>query len=42
MAAPLLLGLLSAGGLVLMQLLPIDERIGELEARLQEVQALQI
>ena len=41
MAAPLLLGLLSAGGLVLLQLMPTDERIVELDARLQEVRALQ-
>ena len=41
MAAPLLLGLLSAGGLVLLQLLPTDERIAELDARLLEVRTLQ-
>ena len=40
-AAPLLLGLLTAGGLVLLQLLPTDERIAELDARLKEVRALQ-
>ena len=40
-AAPLLLGLLTAGGLVLLQLLPTDERISKLDARLQEVRALQ-
>ena len=40
MVAPLLLGLLSAGGVVWLQLLPTDERIAELDARLQEVQAL--
>jgi len=42
MAAPLLIGLLSAGGLVLLQLMPTDERIAELDARLQEVRALQM
>ena len=41
MVAPLLLGLLSAGGLVLLQLLPTEERIAELDARLQEVRALE-
>ena len=41
MAAPLLIGLLVAGGVVLLQLLPTDERIAELDARLQEVRALQ-
>ena len=41
MAAPLLIGLLVAGGVVLLQMLPTDERIAELEARLQEVRALQ-
>ena len=41
MAAPLLIGLLVAGGVVLLQMLPTDERIPELEARLQEVRALQ-
>ena len=41
MAAPLLMGLLVAGGVVLLQMLPTDERIAELEARLQEVRALQ-
>ena len=41
MAAPLLIGLLVAGGGVLLQMLPTDERIAELEARLQEVRALQ-
>ena len=41
MAAPLLLGLLTAGGLVLLQLLPTVERISELDARLQELRALQ-
>ena len=41
MAAPLLIGLLSAGGLVLLQLLPTNERIAELDVRLQEVRALQ-
>ena len=40
MVAPLLLGLLSAGGVVWLQLLPTDERIAELDARLQEIQAL--
>ena len=40
MVAPMLLGLLSAGGVVWLQLLPTDERIAELDARLQEVQAL--
>ena len=41
MAAPLLIGLLVAGGVVLLQMLPTDERIAELDARLQEVRALQ-
>ena len=41
MAAPLLMGLLVAGGMVLLQLLPTDDRIAELDARLQEVRALQ-
>ena len=41
MAAPLLIGLLVAGGVVLLQMLPTDERIAELEGRLQEVRALQ-
>ena len=41
MAAPLLIGLLVAGGGVLLQMLPTDERSAELEARLQEVRALQ-
>ena len=41
MAAPLLIGLLVAGGVVLLQMLPTDERSAELEARLQEVRALQ-
>ena len=40
MATPLLLGLLAAGGVVVLQVLPTDERIAELHARLQDVRAL--
>jgi len=40
MAAPLLLGLLTAGGVVVLQMLPTDERIAELDSRLQDVLAL--
>ena len=42
MAVPFLLGLFTAGGLVLLQLLPTDERIAELETRLEEVRSLQM
>ena len=41
MAAPLLLGLISAGVVVVLQLLPTQERIAELDARLQDLRALQ-
>ena len=40
-AAPLLLGLISAGVVVVLQLLPTQERIAELDARLQDLRALQ-
>ena len=40
-AAPLLLGLISAGVVVVLQLLPIQERIAELDARLQDLRTLQ-
>ena len=40
MATPLLLGLLAAGGVVVLQVLPTDERIAELDARLQDVRSL--
>ena len=40
MATPMLLGLLAAGGVVVLQVLPTDERIAELDARLQDVRAL--
>ena len=36
---PLLLGLLAAGGLFVLQVLPTNERIAELESRLQDVRA---
>jgi len=39
MVAPLLLGLLTALGVVVLQMLPTDERIAELESRLQDVLA---
>ena len=38
MAAPLLLGLLAAGGMVVLQVLPANERIAELDMRLQALQ----
>jgi len=37
MVAPLLLGLLTSVGVVVLQMLPTDERIAELELRLQDV-----
>ena len=37
---PLLLGLLAAGGIVVLRVLPTDERITELDSRLQDVRAL--
>ena len=40
-AAPLLFGLLVAGGVVVLQLLPTNERIEELDARLRDVRVYQ-
>ena len=37
---PLLLGLLAAGGVVVLRVLPTDERIAELDSRLQDVRVL--
>ena len=39
MAAPLFFGLLAAGGVVVLQVLPANERIAELDSRLQGLQA---
>ena len=39
---PLFLALLAAGGVFLLQVLPTDERIAELESRLQDVRALRL